>query len=173
MKRFAFLITSMLFCLCATAQVDVNNVYTATPPGGAAKLTGEELRTYLHANFKVTLVPTNNDFTYQAGGIIVCSWSLKGNPQYVQPIDSLHARIARGAKRNSTINSERIETVNGVRFSIVDYQHDEDGEGYIRFMSEFNKNLQNMNGIIQFKLADKDKAHQYFKDLLQSMRFKE
>jgi hypothetical protein len=173
MKRLAFLVTGIFLCLGAAAQVDVSGVYTATPPSGATKLTGQELKTYLHSNFKVTLVPTNNDFTYQADGVVICSWSLKANPQYVQPLDTMHARIVRGARKNATINSERIETINKVRFSICDYQHDEDGEGYIRFMSEFNKNLQNMNGILQFKVADKDKAHQYLKDLLESLKFKE
>ena len=173
MKRLAFFVTGMLFCLCAAAQVDVDNVYTATPPPGATKLTGEELKAYLRNNFKVTLVPTNNDFTYLADGVVICSWSLKADPQYVKPLDSLHARNVRGARKSSTLNSERIEAINGVRFSICEFQHDEDGEVYIRFMSEFNKNLQNMNGILQFKTADKDKAHRYLKDLMESMRFKE
>ena len=173
MKKAAFLVTGMLLCLCAAAQVDVNNVFTATPPANAAKLTGEPLQTYLHSNFKVTLVPSNSQFTYLADGIIICCWDLKANPQYLKPLDTIHMRVVRGARKSSTINIDKIETINNLRFSVCEFQHDADGEVYIRFSSDVNKNLQSMNGILQFKAADKDKAHQYLKDLLASMRFKE
>lgn len=109
MKRLAFLVAGLLFCLCAAAQVDVNNVYTAAAPVGATKLTTDEMRAYVRNNFKVSLVPGNHDFTYLADGIIICSWDLKANPQYVQPLDTLHMRVVRGARKNATINSERMQ----------------------------------------------------------------
>src|SRR3569833_1897107 len=104
MKRITFLAACMLFCACAMAQVNVNDVFTATPPAGAEKLNGEPLQTYLHANFKVTLVPSNNDFTYQANGVIISSWSLKANPQYLKPPDTLQMRGVRGVSRHNIVN---------------------------------------------------------------------
>jgi len=161
----------MLFCVYADAQVDVNNVFTATPPKDATSLTGEQLQTYLRSHFTVTLVPGNHETTYLADGVIICFWDLKANPPYYKPIDSLQARMVRGSSKNSTINYSRFETINNVRFGIYEFQKDD--EVYIRFGSEVNKNLQSMNGILQFKAADKDKAHGYSKDLLASMHFKE
>jgi len=171
MKRISFLVVCMLFCLYATAQVDVNNVFTAMPPKNATSLTGEQLQTYVRGHFKITLVPSNHEFTYLADGVIICCWDLKANPQYLKPLDSLQARGVRGVSKTAIVNDSHFETVNNIRFGIYEFQHDD--EVYIRFGSEVNKNLQSMNGILQFKAADKDKAHQYLKDLLASMRFKE
>jgi len=171
MKKLSFFVACLLYCLHAAAQVDVNNVFTATPPKDATNLTGEQLQTYLHDHFKVTLVPGNHEFTYLAGGVVVCCWDLKANPQYLKPLDSLQARGVRGVSRNSTVNDSHFETVNGVRVGIYEFQKED--EVYSRFGSEVNKNLQSMNGILQFKATDKDKAHGYLKDLLASMRFKE
>jgi len=171
MKRISFLVACMLFCLYATAQVDVNNVFTAMPPKNATSLTSEQLQTYLRSHFKVTLVPGNHETTYLADGVIVCFWDLKANPQYLKPLDSLQARGVRGVSKSATLNDSHFETVNSVRFGVYEFQKED--EVYIRFGSEVNKNLQSMNGILQFKAADKDKAHQYLKDLLASMRFKE
>lgn len=173
MKRLAFLVAGVLLCLGAAAQVDVNGVYTAAAPVAATRLTGEQLQTYLRSNFKVSLVPSNHEFTYVADGIIICSWDLKSDPKYLKPLDTLHMRVVRGARKSSTINIDKIETINNLRFSICEFQHDADGEVYIRFSSDVNKNLQSMNGILQFKAADKDKAEQYLKGLLASMKFKE
>ncbi|MEP6613216.1 MAG: hypothetical protein ABJA76_15055 [Mucilaginibacter sp.] len=161
----------MLFGLCALGQQVSTDIFTATAPAGATKLTGQPLADYLRANYKKTLVPSNQENTYLADGVIVCFWGLPGGPVKSKPLEEMQTRMVTVLQKNNTVNYARIETINNIRFLI--YEYESDGEVYIRYWSDPNSKGQNLSGITQFKTGDKEKARQDLKDLLTSMHFKE
>jgi hypothetical protein len=171
MKKLTLLAIGLLFGFCALGQEVSTDIFTATAPAGAAKLTGQPLYEYLHTNFKKTLTPSNQENTYLAGNIIICFWGLKAGTVKPMPLEEQQTRMVAVVQKNNTVNYSRIDAINGTRFLV--YEFETDGEVFIRFGSEGNKGDQTMNGIIQFKTADKEKARQYLKDLLASMHFKE
>jgi hypothetical protein len=171
MKKTIILIIGLFVSLYAVAQEVSTNVFVAATPAGSTKLTGDELKKYLHANFKVTLVPSGYETTYVADSIIICFWDLKADPAYKKTLEEIQTRMDNSKKKNGTFISSGIETINDVRFLVWEYHNDD--EVYINFRSGYNNNNQLMSGIIQFKKPDEDKAQQYLKDLLASMHFKE
>lgn len=171
MKKLTLFTIGLLFSLCALGQEVSTDIFTATAPAGATKLTGQPLADYVHANYKKTLLPSNQENTYLADGVIVCFWGLPGGPVKSKPLEEMQARMVAVLQRNNTVNYARIETINNIRFLI--YEFESDGEAYISYRSEPNSKEQTLNGTIQFKTADKEKARQDLKDLLTSMHFKE
>lgn len=171
MKKITLFTIGLLFSLCVLGQEVSTEIFMATAPAGGTKLTGQALADYLHANYKKTLVPSNQDYTYLADGIIVCFWGLPAGTVKSKPLEEMQTRMIAVLEKNNTVNYTRIETVNNTRFLI--YEYESDGEVYIRYRSDPNSKEQTLNGIIQFKVADKDKAHQDLKDLLAGMHFKE
>ena len=171
MKKLTLLTVGLLFGLCALGQQVTTDIFTATAPTGATKLTGQALQDYVHSNYKKTLVPSNQEDTYLVDGVIVCFWGLPAGTIKSKPLEEMQTRMVEVLKKNNTVNYARIETINSTRFLI--YEFESDGEAYIRYRSDPNSKEQTLNGIIQFKAADKDKARQDLKDLLAGMHFKE
>jgi hypothetical protein len=171
MKKLTLLTVALLFGLCALGQDVSTDIFTATAPVGAPKLTGQALMDYVHANYKKTLVPSNQDNTYLADGVIICFWALPAGTVKSKPLEEMQTRMVAVLEKSNTVNYSRIETINNTRFLI--YEFESDGEVYIRYRSDPNAKDQTMNGILQLKTADKDKARQDLKDLLNSMQFKE
>ncbi len=171
MKKIITLTIGLFFSFYVSAQEVSTDVFVAATPAGSTKLTGDALSKYLHSNFKITLVPSNYETTYLAGGVIICFWDLKADPAYKKTLEEVQIRMDAFLKKNNTFVNSGIQTANNIRFLVWEYHNDD--EVYIRFMSEYNNNNQSMDGIIQFKKPDEDKAQQALKDLLASMHFKE
>jgi hypothetical protein len=171
MKKLTLFTIGLLFSLCALGQEVSTDIFTATAPAGGTKLTGQSLADYVHANYKKTLLPSNQENTYLADGVIVCFWGLPGGPVKSKPLEEMQTRMVAVLQKHNTVNYARIETINNIRFLI--YEFESDGEAYISYRSEPNSKEQTLNGTIQFKTADKDKARQDLKNLLAGMHFKE
>jgi hypothetical protein len=171
MKKAIFFTIGLFFGLYSAAQEVSTDVYVAATPKGATKLVGQGISDYLRSNFKISLVPTNQENTCLADGVVICFWSLKAAPEYKKTLEDVKTSMDAFLKKKNTYITSDITTINGIRFFVWEFHNDD--ETYIRFMSDMNKNKDNMDGIIQFKAADSDKAHEYAKDLLASMHFKE
>jgi len=171
MKKLTLLTVGLLFGLFALGQQVTTDIFTAIAPSGSAKLTGQALQDYVHSNYKKTLVPSNQEDTYLADGVIICFWGLPAGTVKSKPLEEMQTRMVEVLQKNNTVNYARIYTINNTRFLI--YEFESDGEAYIRYRSDPNSKEQTLNGIIQFKAADKDKARHDLKDLLASMHFKE
>jgi len=170
MKKLTLLTIGLFFGLCALGQDVSTDIFTATAPAGAAKLTGQALADYVHTNYKKTLLPSNEENTYLADGVLVCFWALPAGTVKSKPLEEMQTRMVAVLQKNNTVNYARIETINSIRFLI--YEFESDGEVYIRYRSDPNSKEQTLNGIIQFKAADKDKARLDLKNLLAGMHFK-
>lgn len=171
MKKLTLLTVALLFGLCALGQEVSTDIFTATAPVGATKLTGQPLADYVHTNYKKSLLPSNQENTYLADGVIICFWALPAGTIKSKPLEEMQTRMVAVLQRNNMVNYARIDTINNIRFLI--YEFESDGEVRISYRSDPNSKEQTLNGTLQFKTADKDKARQDLKELLAGMHFKE
>jgi hypothetical protein len=172
MKKTIFLITGLFISLYTMGQSPTSDVFNATAPKGAKKLTREQLTNYVHSNYKRSGLPLDKENTYQVDGLLISYWSLSVNPDFKKSLKSTQSEMLAVLKENNNmINDSRIIKINNIQFLVYEYQ--KENEVTLRFQSEFNKNNKNINGIIQFKEADKDKAHKALDDFLQTVHFKE
>ena len=116
MKKLTLLTMGLLFGLCTLGQQVTTDIFTATAPSGSAKLTGQALQDYVHSNYKKTLVPSNQEETYLADGVIVCFWGLPAGTVKSKPLEEMQTRMVEVLQKNNTVNYARIETINNTRF---------------------------------------------------------
>lgn len=65
----------------------------------------------------------------------------------------------------------KIIAINNIRFLVYEYQRGDDLN--LRFQSDFDRNRNSVNGLIQFKKPDEQKAQKALDDLLHTIHFKE
>jgi len=171
MKKLTLLAIGLLLGFCALGQEVSTDIFTATAPAGATKLTGQALADYVRNNYKKSHLPSNQENTYLADNVLICFWGLPAGTVKSKPLEEMQTRMVAVLQKNNTVNYARIETINNTRFLI--YEFETDGEVFISYRSEPNAKEQTLNGTLQFKTADKEKARQYLKDLLTSMHFKD
>ncbi len=172
MKKISFLVAGLFLSHFAMSQVNGHSdVVNITIPKKAAKLTKEKLVTYTNSNYKRSQVPIDKENIYQIDGLIVSFWDVPASESNKRDLPVIQSEILGILKRNNenVINYSKIITVNNIQFLVFEYQKGD--EVFLRFISEL-KNHKNLNGIIQFKKPDEDKAQEALKDLLGGMHFK-
>jgi len=173
MKKI-FLLLAGLFCsLYAMGQAPTRDVFTADTPKGATRLSKEQLLSYMHHNFKTSAVPDDKEHTYKLDGLLISYWSLSVNPEFKKSLQASESEILAVLKRNpeNVIHYSKIVSANKIQFLVYEYQRND--EVLLRFQSEFNKDNKNINGLIQFKKLDEEKAQKALQDFLKSVHFKE
>jgi hypothetical protein len=174
MRKIILSIAFLFLSIFVFAQENPNStVVTARMPKGSVKLGKKELSKFLHENFKKSGVPLDKENTYQLDGIIISFWDLSVNPESKKSLKATQSEMLSVLKLNNdnVINYSKIISVNNIQYLVYEYQKDD--EVYIWFRSDFNKDNKNINGTIQCKDQDKDKAHEVLKTFLESVHFKE
>jgi hypothetical protein len=173
MKKIRLAVAGLLVSIHAFSQVASSETFGATVPKEASKLTRKQLVNILHDNYKWPAIQPNRENIYQLNGLLISYWGLSVNSDYHKNLEASQKEILGYLKRDelNTINESKIVVVNNIKFLVYEYQRGD--EVYLRFQSDFDKNLKNVNGIIQFKKPDEEKAQKTLQDLLQSIHFKE
>jgi len=173
MKKILFLIAGLFLFFYAVGQTPSSNVVTATMPKGATRLTRAQLINIVHNNYKKSGIPLDKGNTYQLNGILISFWDLSVNPEFKKSLKASQSEMVGYLSRNkeNIIHYSQIIKVNNIHYLVCEYQNDD--EIYLWFKSDYNKNDKDINGVIQFKKPDEDKAHKALDDFLSTVHFKE
>jgi len=71
---------------------------------------------------------------------------------------------------DNIIDYSKIIAVNNIQFLICQYE--KDGEAFLWFKSDYDRDNKNISGVIQFKKPDEDKAQKALQTFLGSVHFK-
>jgi len=173
MKKILFLIAGLFLSLYAVGQVPSSNVVIATMPKGATKLTRDHLLNIVHNDYKRSSIPLDKENTYQLDGVLISFWDLSVNPEFKKSLKASQSEMLEylGRNKENVVNYSKIISVNNIQYLVCEYQNND--EVYLWFKSDYNKKNKDINGVVQFKKPDEEKAHKALNDFLSTVHFKE
>lgn|GEM_PF-919689 len=174
-KRALFLWACVYACGNVVAQPPVKSmVVSGGIPDRAVRLSNAQAEAIItkegYKHSQVTLDDKRN--LYQIDGLLVSCWDVPISPDDKRSLEQMRieGRAILNLNKDNIVNFSNIETINNVRFLITEYERGD--EVFLRFISEARNNNHNLNGIVQFKKPDEEKAQIVLKELLQGIRFK-
>jgi hypothetical protein len=170
MKKIHLIIACVFYSLHALAQQE--EIMQLTLPKGAEKLNEKQLMAVSHDNFNENSAADFHAHIYKKDGILIY-YHYFGVPKKMEkPLENTQMQMVYIIKHipNTVVDKSKIIEVKGIRFLIIEY-HENDNK-YFKFISDFDQNSRQINGSIEYKEPDEDKARQYLQDLLQSLYFK-
>src|SRR6185503_5062436 len=173
MKKINLLIICFLLGYSAFGQVPSTETFGATVPKEAIKLDRDHVLSIAHKTLRQSYVAPGIENTYQLDGLVISYWGLSVSPDNTKSLEDSQKEILGLLKRNEgdIVKNSKIVTVNNIRFLVYEYHRGDDVS--LRFQSELDKNHKNVNGLIQFKKPDEDKAHKALDDSLHTIHFKD
>jgi len=175
MKTFIFLSLCLFFSYFAYGQAPSDETFNAAAPRGAEKLTKERFRSIVHRDYKRSVISENHENIYQLDGLLISYWGLSVKPDYDKSLEASQAEmleILKISPPKNIVDFSKIIVVNNIKFLVYQY-HNEYDEFFLRFQSNFNKDHKNINGLIQFKKPDEEKAHAALQNLLRTIHFRD
>ena len=166
----------ILYCFNAVSQQVPRNseVMQLTLPKGAIKLNNEEYRKFISKRYDKSNLADFRDHVYKKDGLLIYYLnSAISSSKFKRSLESSQAIMVGVFKQYSKtiiVDSAKIITVNNIRFSIIKYH--ENNIWYIRFTSDYSKNLRFVNGFIEYKKPDEQIAQKALHELLHSMHFR-
>ena len=171
MKKFNIVIASLFFSVTALCQ-HKQEVMQLSMPKGANKLNEVQLKKLSHSEFDDNMAANFHDHIYKKNNLLiyylftgVSGPKFKRSLEYSQEI--MVALLSGHSELKSTVyivDTAKIIVVNNIRFAILKYHHND--ISYIKFTSDYDKNLEFINGFIEYKREDEAEAQQYLHDFL-------
>jgi len=155
------------------AQALSKKTFSATVPKEAIKLDRGHALSLVHQNSRPSYTPPGIDNTYQLNGLIISYWGLSVPADYHKTLENTQTEILGYMKlgKPTPVVFSKIIAINNIRFLVYEYQRGDDLN--LRFQSDFDRNRNSVNGLIQFKKPDEQKAQKALDDLLHTIHFKE
>jgi len=172
MKKTIFLLAGIVYSfLCAGQGISLNNTANISPSKNFQKLSKEQASSFMIRKFKndkiASTLMINPDHTYLVDSVLVTLFYggklVKDNylSETKKGFDELY--------RKHTSYISTLETINNNKALVISYQFN--NIGYIDFYCCNNDNTKEVNGGLQFDIADKDKATVVLDDLLKNIKF--
>ena len=176
MKKVNIIIACLFYSLTAMCQ-HKQEIMQLSMPKGAIKLNEVQFKKLSHSGFDDDSSDSFHDHIYKKNNLLIYYLYLgvsgpkfKRSLEYSQ--DMMVALLTGHSELKSTVSvvdTAKIIVVNNIRFAITQYHQNH--TWYITFTSDYDKNLQFINGFIEYKQADEAEAQQYLHDFLGSMHF--
>jgi hypothetical protein len=174
MKRLFFILTCIFYGSSAICQEDMSEVMQMVLPKGTYKIDEQQFKNRSHyKHYTESMLRAIRNHTYKKGSILMSyGYSLKSAELRKLSLEQRQKAMAPFGESRSTIveDSSKIAPINGTRFLIRESHYKDEWE--IKFISDYNKNGEYINGTIEFKKLDEKGAWQYLNNLLNSMHFK-
>lgn len=174
MKKINMLTIGLMISISSFAQqISFNKLANVSLPKGVQKVDEAQSLSHSKRLFKHTsmgALKTKN--LYTIGDISIALWDLS-NPNDKRSLEDIKNETLGLLKldKNIIVNSAVIKKINNTNFFIFNDQQNGD-VNYYQFISE-PRNNKTLNGLIEYKNSDKDKAKAILDDVLKSVKFKE
>jgi hypothetical protein len=172
MKKIIFLLASIMYCLSSTGQqISLSNTANINPSKNFQKLSKEQASSFALKRFKsdkiALSVLTNPDHTYLVDSILVTLFY--GNKPVKDDYLSETKKGFDDLHKKHTNYTSGLEMINNNKILVISYRFN--NVGYIDFYCCNKDNTMEVNGGLQFDIADKDKATVILDDLLKNIKF--